>query len=114
MDGIQPVNTGNAFRADMVAVYDRDPATSRFIDPLLRSPLPVSELERPYALSPQEFAAGSTSRDARAATFPRGRMFSAQPPNSVPSAGSPRAEALCVHRRGIRSAGGQLRLSVDG
>src|SRR2546423_1197272 len=26
---------GNAFRADMVAVYDRDPATSRFIDPLL-------------------------------------------------------------------------------
>src|SRR6202012_1343872 len=26
---------GNAFRSDMVAVYDRDPATSRFIDPLL-------------------------------------------------------------------------------
>jgi len=26
---------GNAFRADMVAVYDRDPAASRFIDPLL-------------------------------------------------------------------------------
>ena len=26
---------GNAFRADMVAVYDRDPATTRFIDPLL-------------------------------------------------------------------------------
>jgi serine O-acetyltransferase len=26
---------GNVFRADMVAVYDRDPATSRFIDPLL-------------------------------------------------------------------------------
>jgi serine O-acetyltransferase len=26
---------GNAFRADMVAVYDRDPATARFIDPLL-------------------------------------------------------------------------------
>ena len=26
---------GNAFRADLVAVYDRDPATSRFIDPLL-------------------------------------------------------------------------------
>jgi serine O-acetyltransferase len=26
---------GNAFRADMVAVFDRDPATSRFIDPLL-------------------------------------------------------------------------------
>jgi serine O-acetyltransferase len=26
---------GNIFRADMVAVYDRDPATSRFIDPLL-------------------------------------------------------------------------------
>src|SRR6266513_3080114 len=26
---------GNAFRADMVAVYDRDPATSRFIHPLL-------------------------------------------------------------------------------
>src|SRR5436305_3798651 len=25
---------GNAFRADMVAVYDRDPATSRFIEPL--------------------------------------------------------------------------------
>ena len=25
---------GNAFRADLVAVYDRDPATSRFIDPL--------------------------------------------------------------------------------
>src|SRR5258707_2978254 len=25
----------NAFRADLVAVYDRDPATSRFIDPLL-------------------------------------------------------------------------------
>ena len=24
---------GNAFRADLVAVYDRDPATSRFIDP---------------------------------------------------------------------------------
>ena len=26
---------GNAFRADLVAVFDRDPATSRFIDPLL-------------------------------------------------------------------------------
>lgn len=26
---------GNAFRVDMVAVYDRDPATRRFIDPLL-------------------------------------------------------------------------------
>src|SRR5580704_17733013 len=26
---------GNAFRAELVAVYDRDPATSRFIDPLL-------------------------------------------------------------------------------
>jgi len=26
---------GNVFRADLVAVYDRDPATSRFIDPLL-------------------------------------------------------------------------------
>src|SRR5438445_10314595 len=26
---------GNAFRADLVAVYDRDPATSRFIDPFL-------------------------------------------------------------------------------
>src|SRR5690606_28109769 len=26
---------GNAFRADLVAVYDRDPATARFIDPLL-------------------------------------------------------------------------------
>src|SRR3981189_3015464 len=26
---------GNAFRADLVAVYDRDPAISRFIDPLL-------------------------------------------------------------------------------
>ena len=26
---------GNAFRADLVAVYDRDPATSRFIEPLL-------------------------------------------------------------------------------
>src|SRR5436853_6883306 len=26
---------GNAFRADLVAVYDRDPATSRFIDTLL-------------------------------------------------------------------------------
>ena len=26
---------GNAFRADMVAVYDRDPATTRFIDSLL-------------------------------------------------------------------------------
>jgi serine O-acetyltransferase len=26
---------GNAFRADLVAVLDRDPATSRFIDPLL-------------------------------------------------------------------------------
>src|SRR5256885_12373884 len=26
---------GNSFRADMVAVYDRDPATSRFIGPLL-------------------------------------------------------------------------------
>ena len=26
---------GHAFRADMVAVYDRDPATTRFIDPLL-------------------------------------------------------------------------------
>jgi serine O-acetyltransferase len=26
---------GVAFRADLVAVYDRDPATSRFIDPLL-------------------------------------------------------------------------------
>src|SRR5256886_3035573 len=26
---------GNAFRADMVAVYDLDPATSRFTDPLL-------------------------------------------------------------------------------
>src|SRR3954462_9554717 len=26
---------GNAFRADIVAVYDRDPATRRFIDPLL-------------------------------------------------------------------------------
>ena len=26
---------GNAFRADLVAVYDRDPATSRYIDPLL-------------------------------------------------------------------------------
>src|SRR6202000_1586644 len=26
---------GNAFRADLVAVYGRDPATSRFIDPLL-------------------------------------------------------------------------------
>ncbi len=26
---------GHAFRADMVAVYDRDPATMRFIDPLL-------------------------------------------------------------------------------
>jgi serine O-acetyltransferase len=26
---------GNIFRADLVAVYDRDPATSRFIDPLL-------------------------------------------------------------------------------
>src|ERR1700688_261343 len=26
---------GNAFRADLIAVYDRDPATSRFIDPLL-------------------------------------------------------------------------------
>src|SRR5437879_8334919 len=26
---------GNAFRADMVAVYDRDPATSRFIASLL-------------------------------------------------------------------------------
>lgn len=26
---------GNMFRADLVAVYDRDPATSRFIDPLL-------------------------------------------------------------------------------
>jgi len=25
----------HAFRADLVAVYDRDPATSRFIDPLL-------------------------------------------------------------------------------
>ncbi len=26
---------GNAFRADLVAVFDRDPATARFIDPLL-------------------------------------------------------------------------------
>jgi serine O-acetyltransferase len=26
---------GNAFRADLVAVFDRDPATTRFIDPLL-------------------------------------------------------------------------------
>jgi len=26
---------GNAIRSDLVAVYDRDPATSRFIDPLL-------------------------------------------------------------------------------
>ena len=26
---------GNMFRSDLVAVYDRDPATSRFIDPLL-------------------------------------------------------------------------------
>ena len=26
---------GHAFRADMVAVFDRDPATTRFIDPLL-------------------------------------------------------------------------------
>jgi serine O-acetyltransferase len=26
---------GHAFRADLVAVYDRDPATTRFIDPLL-------------------------------------------------------------------------------
>jgi serine O-acetyltransferase len=26
---------GHAFRADLIAVYDRDPATSRFIDPLL-------------------------------------------------------------------------------
>ena len=26
---------GHAFRADLVAVFDRDPATSRFIDPLL-------------------------------------------------------------------------------
>ena len=26
---------GNAFRADLVAIFDRDPATSRFIDPLL-------------------------------------------------------------------------------
>ncbi len=26
---------GNVFRADLVAVFDRDPATSRFIDPLL-------------------------------------------------------------------------------
>src|SRR6201999_1728458 len=26
---------GNIFRADLVAVYDRDPATARFIDPLL-------------------------------------------------------------------------------
>src|SRR3982075_406436 len=26
---------GNALRADLVAVFDRDPATSRFIDPLL-------------------------------------------------------------------------------
>jgi serine O-acetyltransferase len=26
---------GNIFRADLVAVFDRDPATSRFIDPLL-------------------------------------------------------------------------------
>ncbi|MES2752977.1 MAG: serine O-acetyltransferase [Pseudomonadota bacterium] len=26
---------GNAFRADLIAVFDRDPATARFIDPLL-------------------------------------------------------------------------------
>ena len=26
---------GDAFRADIVAIFDRDPATSRFIDPLL-------------------------------------------------------------------------------
>ncbi len=26
---------GNAFRSDLVAVFDRDPATSRFVDPLL-------------------------------------------------------------------------------
>src|SRR6266498_1371247 len=26
---------GNAFRADMVAVYDRDPATNRFLEPVL-------------------------------------------------------------------------------
>ncbi len=26
---------GNAFRADIIAVYDRDPATTRFIDPVL-------------------------------------------------------------------------------
>src|ERR1700709_1607775 len=30
-----PPDLGNAFRADLVAVYDRDPAISRFIDPLL-------------------------------------------------------------------------------
>jgi serine O-acetyltransferase len=28
-------DVGNAFRADMVATFDRDPATARFIDPLL-------------------------------------------------------------------------------
>src|SRR5260221_14145359 len=28
-------DVGNAFRVDIVAVYDRDPATRRFIDPLL-------------------------------------------------------------------------------
>jgi serine O-acetyltransferase len=55
---------GNAFRADLVAVYDRDPATSRFIDPLLRRysrptsiPQPGSAAEFSSITLPDSYAA---------------------------------------------------------
>ena len=40
---------GDAFRADIVATYDRDPATTRFIEPVLYlSLIHISEPTRPY------------------------------------------------------------------
>ena len=49
---------GNAFRADLVAVYDRDPATSRFIDPLLY-------FKGFHALQTHGWRTGSIKRAAR-------------------------------------------------
>ena len=72
---------GNAFRADLVAVYDRDPATSRFIDPLaLLQGLPRHPDPSPGALALSRRAARILPIICRAAPRRCSR------PTSIPAA----------------------------
>ena len=79
---------GNAFRADLVAVYDRDPATSRFIDPLaLLQGLPC-------ACRPIVWRTGSIKKAARILPIIcRAARRRCSRPTSIPRPGSAAASS---------------------